>query len=1019
MIGLSLAVLVGGVATQPVAADSSPIARIDYPSDGGKVAAGDIEVRGRTDSGASSVASVLFAVDMSGSTAWYAGNDCDGDGQAGQASDDFNNDGNIGDILDCEIGAVTSLNASLRGMPNANSKIKVGLVPFGSYSALGDVSPDAGEQTWVAPGDTGSGADLIPHVETAAATMNMGYMRLFTQRDVGGGTDFALPMATSVQAFADRPPETAGGPAWVFFLSDGQAPAPDMSAAVAAGIRVKTFAVNQQSCNQALESMAVATGQTCTAVPDPSALPDEILQSDSSVLGVDVTLAGPSGTRAVQGTVDALGNFSAIFSNVTESGSFTSVAKVRFRDGSVVDSQRVSFTVSPQKKYVALGDSYSSGEGLEPYIDQREYRDWGKVRFETTEGFLCHRSTAGWPQMVTWPGSAQFMSGSDPDLFTYKACSGARLVNLDTSLQEKEYYGCPAFNARGSEVKKCLIPLQLDHLGKDVDLVTMTIGGNDLGFGKVVELCVKSSNCMDSPLVYDISLRDWSRLRLALLQKELKGMYSAVRDRVGKKAIVVAATYPYLFDPSENCVNGGVVESRLSREERAWMVAGVNEFADRLKAVAEQNPDLGLTVADVRTKFTAEHSPCGGGEQWLYGRQGRRATDLNQDTSGLSSVVAPFVSAASYHPNSRGAAAYAGVVNSAIASAVANRGRSNTRAVKSMTARSESVTDPDAVIASFPSNVVNAVQLTTFAEVSIGSVAANKSMAYCEALVPREKFPFSASGFLEGSKVTASIEWEGGWASVGEFTSDANGIASGEIVLPDPAASHPVATLRLIGENTRGGPVVGLATTEVTTDETCVAQAKAAGAVEDKSATSLSVRLSKKRPVVGQKVTLVATVNGPTSGSVTFRDSAHRLGSAEIKSGRAVLTTRRLAGGKQVVSAAFDEDAAFAAGSTSVRVRVKDTVRPKLRLVIQKKGVHARNWRARDSGVVRRVTVWQKTGGGKFKKAKGVTNGSTTTIKGRLVAPKVNQGQRACVRAVAVDWAGNRSQLTTKCLRVR
>ena len=107
----------------------------------------------------------------------------------------------------------------------------------------------------------------------------------------------------------------------------------------------------------------------------------------------------------------------------------------------------------PQKlekcNYVALGDSFSSGEG-NPLFDPKS-RD-------------CHRSFAGaYPQILqnreTMPEALQFW-----------ACSGAKTPAFDTSFKDEGP--------------------QLDHLADRTRLVTLTIGGNDTYFAPVVGACI-------------------------------------------------------------------------------------------------------------------------------------------------------------------------------------------------------------------------------------------------------------------------------------------------------------------------------------------------------------------------------------------------------------------------------------------------------------------------------------------------------------------------------------------------
>lgn len=49
---------------------------------------------------------------------------------------------------------------------------------------------------------------------------------------------------------------------------------------------------------------------------------------------------------------------------------------------------------------VSLGDSYSSGEGIQPYFDQ--YKE--NIYKYTSEDWIAHRSTLAWPGLLTFNG---------------------------------------------------------------------------------------------------------------------------------------------------------------------------------------------------------------------------------------------------------------------------------------------------------------------------------------------------------------------------------------------------------------------------------------------------------------------------------------------------------------------------------------------------------------------------------------------------------------------------------------
>ncbi|MGQ0840295.1 SGNH/GDSL hydrolase family protein [Actinokineospora sp.] len=100
--------------------------------------------------------------------------------------------------------------------------------------------------------------------------------------------------------------------------------------------------------------------------------------------------------------------------------------------------------------YVALGDSYASGPGIPA---------------QTGLPLGCARSDHNYPALV-----AQWLRTVS---FTDVSCGGATTVHMTGPQQV----------AGGTN------PPQLDALRKETDLVTLTIGGNDFGFGEILGTC--------------------------------------------------------------------------------------------------------------------------------------------------------------------------------------------------------------------------------------------------------------------------------------------------------------------------------------------------------------------------------------------------------------------------------------------------------------------------------------------------------------------------------------------------
>ncbi|MGX7824400.1 SGNH/GDSL hydrolase family protein [Actinokineospora sp. 24-640] len=105
---------------------------------------------------------------------------------------------------------------------------------------------------------------------------------------------------------------------------------------------------------------------------------------------------------------------------------------------------------APGPHYVALGDSYASGPGI-------------PAQTGTPAG--CARSDHNYPALLArWLRVASF---------TDVTCGGA---------QTKDMFAPQAVSGGAN-------PAQLDAVTRRADLVTVTIGGNDMGFGEILQTC--------------------------------------------------------------------------------------------------------------------------------------------------------------------------------------------------------------------------------------------------------------------------------------------------------------------------------------------------------------------------------------------------------------------------------------------------------------------------------------------------------------------------------------------------
>lgn len=237
--------------------------------------------------------------------------------------------------------------------------------------------------------------------------------------------------------------------------------------------------------------------------------------------------------------------------------------------------------VASADDYVALGDSFSSGVGTNSY----------------TLSNSCRRGVYAYPWLV-----AQQRPNTS---LTFVACSGAKTTDVMAN--------------------------QIQSVTAGAEIVTITIGGNDIGFSNLIVQCTLS-NCS--------SALDNTRASLTtVLGPRLDTVYTAIRSRT-LTATVVVLGYPRLFS-SAGCF-GTLGISATERAKANQLADAIDELT--AERAAETEPEL--TYRSAIGAFTG-HAVCSG-SAWLNG--------LNL-----------FNTVESYHPNRNGnSLGYAPIVRSVV-----------------------------------------------------------------------------------------------------------------------------------------------------------------------------------------------------------------------------------------------------------------------------------------------------------------------------------------------------------------
>jgi lysophospholipase L1-like esterase len=273
-----------------------------------------------------------------------------------------------------------------------------------------------------------------------------------------------------------------------------------------------------------------------------------------------------------------------------------------------------------QLSWAALGDSYSSGEGVRPF-------------FKGTEGRRnkCHRSHDAYSQVFHLSGYEFFRKD-------FLACSGAVTDNVGRFDASGGLTGVVQHNEPGVQLAQ-LTP----DAWRQTDFVTLTIGGNDAGFGSVLTQCV-FLRCHRGARARKIR-----RKLTDEVPGKLRTTYAALRQ-LAPQATVVVLGYPNLFPARGDFRRGCDLQRTVSADKRQF----IRELGQQLNDILRRETHAaGLHFTDPRDEFKG-HEPCGRKEEWVNAIVRRRFRELPEGLSPTSMT--------SFHPNRRGQRAYADVL---------------------------------------------------------------------------------------------------------------------------------------------------------------------------------------------------------------------------------------------------------------------------------------------------------------------------------------------------------------------
>lgn len=253
----------------------------------------------------------------------------------------------------------------------------------------------------------------------------------------------------------------------------------------------------------------------------------------------------------------------------------------------------VGVWAAPGFTYLALGDSYAAGVG-----------SGGKFMPTTTTDFdkCCYRRTNAYGNVVS--------STLGASTFQLRACSGAVSVGPTNSVKAN----------------------QLKSLPSGVDLLTVTVGGDDIGFADVVTNCIKSAfsekGCLDA-----VSRAEG--VTETQLGANIKALQKLLRDTCPPTTTIAFTGYPLPYP-------GGKVKAIVCQNQK--IRSAVNKLISDVNGVIKANVENFIPISFVG------HELCRGKDSWFNALH--PALENAQQCSRSRSRA--YYYGGSYHPNSKG-----------------------------------------------------------------------------------------------------------------------------------------------------------------------------------------------------------------------------------------------------------------------------------------------------------------------------------------------------------------------------
>lgn len=317
--------------------------------------------------------------------------------------------------------------------------------------------------------------------------------------------------------------------------------------------------------------------------------------------------------------------------------SYNNTAPARFV---ILDRQG---STSSNLDYLALGDSYSSGEGdTETVVNGKKY-----YRDKTDENGSdisprekCHISTRSYPYILSNGMNLGGPLNSALSRWQSIACSGSTMWDVKSQAhQEYEGQGRRLEGFNQSQLKTQALDEFIPGRQKQIEFVrqykpkaiTLTMGGNDIGFGEKMRSCALSINTCD------VATEDGAKRLAKQIQDQfgnLKSLYEELFNASGRMSKIYVVGYPQFINGEKTTTCSDLNIGMINADERAVISKSITYLNNVIEQAAKA---AGVKYLDVEDSLDG-HKLCDSGKKYVTGIAFRSPSELQE----------------SFHPNAKG-----------------------------------------------------------------------------------------------------------------------------------------------------------------------------------------------------------------------------------------------------------------------------------------------------------------------------------------------------------------------------